>query len=272
MEHLTKQQIILLALLVSFVTAIATGITTVSVLDDSGASVPQTIYKVVENTIERVVTPESPANSTPVKVPVSETKTLSITDIADASGKGMLRIYKKSPGQEKAQFLGLGVVVGSKGAVVVKMAASTTPLEDPDMFALTSSGVNYTIKLLKGGLPADLALYTLVYGAQDKKLSGLNVTGFSNTKIGSPVIAFGGKEANNVVSTGIVSEFDSIAADSKDNDLAKSDIKPSSDLSGWLIFDTQGGLAGIIYAIATDNANATYIDTSKVLKGFESLI
>ena len=51
MEHLTKQQIILLTLLVSFVTSIATGIVTVSLINQAPANTTNTIERVIENTV-----------------------------------------------------------------------------------------------------------------------------------------------------------------------------------------------------------------------------
>ena len=54
-EHLTKHQIVLLTLLVSFVTSIATGIVTVSLMDQAPPSVTRTINQIVERTVEKVV-------------------------------------------------------------------------------------------------------------------------------------------------------------------------------------------------------------------------
>ncbi len=57
MEDLTKTQIVLLTLLVSFITSIATGIITTSLLAEAPQGVTQTIDRVVERTVERVTTP-----------------------------------------------------------------------------------------------------------------------------------------------------------------------------------------------------------------------
>ena len=54
-KDLNKSQLILLALLVSFVTSIATGITTVTLLQQAPESVTIPISRVVRQTIEKVV-------------------------------------------------------------------------------------------------------------------------------------------------------------------------------------------------------------------------
>jgi len=57
MEELNKTQIILLTLLVSFVTSIATGIVTVTLMDQAPPGITQTINRIVERTVE-VIVPE----------------------------------------------------------------------------------------------------------------------------------------------------------------------------------------------------------------------
>ncbi|MBY0110596.1 hypothetical protein K2Y00_01130 [Patescibacteria group bacterium] len=55
-EDLSKSQLLLLTVLVNFVTAIATAVLTVSLLDEAPTTVTQTVNRIVENTIETVTT------------------------------------------------------------------------------------------------------------------------------------------------------------------------------------------------------------------------
>src|SRR3990167_7621358 len=54
-KDLNKVQLILLALLLSFVTSIATGITTVTLMQQAPASVTVPINRIVRQTVEKIV-------------------------------------------------------------------------------------------------------------------------------------------------------------------------------------------------------------------------
>jgi hypothetical protein len=60
-KELNKTQLILLSLLITFVVSIATGIVTVSLMNQMPDEVPQTINNVIQRTIEKVTTVQVPA-------------------------------------------------------------------------------------------------------------------------------------------------------------------------------------------------------------------
>lgn len=87
-EDLTKFQIVLLVLLVSFVTSIATGIVTVSLLAEAPPGVTQTINQVVERTIQTIVPSDTPTTVTTKETTVVVKEEDLVTDsISKSLGK-----------------------------------------------------------------------------------------------------------------------------------------------------------------------------------------
>jgi hypothetical protein len=70
-DELTRTQLILLVLLVSFVTSLATGVLTVGLLDESPQTINQTVSRIVERTIETVAA--APAANQAASVITKET-------------------------------------------------------------------------------------------------------------------------------------------------------------------------------------------------------
>src|SRR5947209_4146436 len=109
-EKLTKSQIILLGLLCSFVTSIATGIVTVSLMDQAPPAIAQSVSRVIERTIETVASTTSKGQ--PAAAVITQQKTVVIKEselipqaIASIS-PSIVRVY--STNETDPSFLGLG--------------------------------------------------------------------------------------------------------------------------------------------------------------------
>ena len=208
MEKLTKQQIVLVTLLVSFVTSIATGIVTVALMDQAPAGVTQTINRVVERTIEKVVTPpenNSAAVVTRETIVVKEDD--KIIESVEKNKNSVVRIYTNTADAgDVAQraFIGLGTLVSKKGLIV-----TGDIFADPNGKFLVTIDNNkfYNVKVLSK--KADKQFYFLSI-VQDEKnpviFTPVTFSDSSDLKLGQTVIAWGG-QIQNSVSTGIVSSL-----------------------------------------------------------------
>jgi hypothetical protein len=119
-EELTKSQIILLVLLVSFVTSIATGIVTVSLLAQTPPAITQTINRVVERTVETVVPSQNQSASVVTKettVVVKEDDVIA-QSISNGFG-GVARIYEGIA--TSSPIIALGAVTGN-GTIVTDLS------------------------------------------------------------------------------------------------------------------------------------------------------
>ncbi|MFA7191942.1 MAG: hypothetical protein WC089_01415 [Candidatus Paceibacterota bacterium] len=120
-KELNKTQLILLTLLITFVVSIATGIVTVTLMNQMPKSATQTINNVIQRTIEKVTT---------VQVPSEEKKQgISLSDNAV-----LVSVYDKNyvvvtPSEEDKDIvaidpirpLGQGVVISDSGLILIEM-------------------------------------------------------------------------------------------------------------------------------------------------------
>ncbi len=228
MNDLNTQQIVLLCLLVSFVSSVATGIITVSLLDQAPEPVSQTINRVVERTIEKVVDPvvKTVTNSKPPER-IIETVVVNQEDLTveavEKTSKGLARIYGLGKNGEKI-FVGLGMVVSSSG----KILTSSTALEmSQKLFAEYPDG-SFEMKLEVPSSNGAIILAPL--GVEEgKAFSFVNFGNSQNIKLGQSIIVLGGQDRN-LVSTGIVTSLESKEGVIKEDDISSTE-QPSSSVS-----------------------------------------
>jgi hypothetical protein len=263
MENLTKQQIILLTLLVSFVTSIATGIVTVALMNQAPVGVVQTINRVVEKTIETVTAP-----SKEIQTIVKETVTVNpddqIVSAVEKTSKSVVRIYRTNAdpasGSNSMVFVGIGAVVTDDGVITTDNS-------------LVSDTGKYFITMLSGDKLLELSIIKATAGEQ---IALLKIQDYENNsslfskvplskndlKLGQAVIYIGG-EAKNTVSTGIISSMSAKEIKPSDNSTSTpsttkiSSIETSvtsNFISGGLLLNLSGELVGI---------KSTYMESSK---------
>ncbi|MBP9668899.1 MAG: serine protease [Candidatus Pacebacteria bacterium] len=182
-ETLTKSQIVLLTLLVSFVTSIATGIVTVSLMDQAPPVIPQTINRVVERTVERVVPQEAQTATTVITQ--EKTVTVKETDlIAQAVARvraSVVRLHEYSEGVA-GPFLSRAIVVAD-GYLVAQASGLTIG----SLYGVPLGDQVATAKVLAIDGARNLALLEA-----DTKILTPAAFGTSQVTLGQSVVAISG--------------------------------------------------------------------------------
>ena len=197
-EKLTKMQIVLLTLLVSFVTSIATGIVTVTLMDQAPPAMVQTLNRVVERTVERVVPDESKQGASVITkettVVVKEEDL--ITDSINRNSKNVVRIYETLEGGTKRSFSGLGVIVSRGGIITTDLSV----IEDGSMYIVeTADGEAFDTQTIETEEPASLAFLSIDLSEKEGKPFPSATFSKSNSfKLGQTVLSLTGEERTDV--------------------------------------------------------------------------
>lgn len=233
LEDLTNEQLILLAILVSFVTSTATGIFTVSMLtEETPQAVTQTVSRVVERTIESVS-----GTSTPIFIPEIRQTTTVVKEsdrIPEAIGAILPSTVILRTGTSTGPIIGLGVIVNASGLIVTD--ASVVKKGD-EYVAVLGSSASYTVTTDFIG-DADIAYLVGKAPAGTKAAILASVT----PRLGETVAALGG--SRDKVSVGTVSA--SVPFVPKETDgLVEVAFAVNSTLPGSPVVNLSGELIGI---------------------------
>jgi len=163
MEELNKTQLILLALLVSFVTSIATGIVTVALMDQAPPAITQTINRVIKET-ERIIVPEKQQATVETVVVKEEDYIVSAVDAnapnvvsiaALSKPKSRLGFVSATDTRRVVSVLGMGVALTKDGVIILPDAF----LGKGEEFAVgTRSGKFFLFSVMTHDMASGLAL------------------------------------------------------------------------------------------------------------------
>ncbi len=196
-EELTKSQLLLLTVLVTFVTSIATGILTVSLLDQAPPVVTQTVNRIVERTV-KTVAPSLPATvvKTVASAPPPSSEDLVTSALAAQDARTVL-LYQTGQ-STSTPALAVGTYLPA-ARVVVTMMDPALPGE-----AMIEFPNGETFSAVRARENREFALFH--FSDKEKLPSAPNpdLVPLSNLKLGETVLAIRGDGS---ATTGIVSQI-----------------------------------------------------------------
>ena len=244
-KDLNKPQLILLAILLSFVTSIATGIVTVTLMQQAPASITVPINRIVRQTVEKIVPAEG---KNTVQTIVIKEEDL-VVDALSKNSSAVFSITKEiqdADGKNIEVGAGRGFVVSNDGIIV----ADGSLVADAGTYYVKNDSGKFKaefVSLDKGGF----SFLKLGAPLDEKNKISFTVPTFgdlSKMKIGQKVIVLG-----NVISSFI---FDG------DKDMK---INVTKQNAGSLVLDLDGEALGI--ALSNDvNSFASIGSISEALK------
>ena len=252
-EALNKSQIVLLTLLVSFVTSIATGIVTVALMSQAPPAITQTINRVVEHTVERIVPAQqiAAAAAAPVVKTVFVKQSDAIAQAVATVSSSVMRITLSS--DRDATPIAIGVAVSP-----TSIATDSAGIKD---------GVAYSAILADGTtVPLDADSHSAggiaLLSIRASKAATTSPKAFSPAKIsagklqlGQVAIALTGLKSPRIA-TGVITSLSVDAANTSTTTPATSATSVETNISldtlasGTPFIDTDGNVLGI-YTIST---------------------
>lgn len=246
-EELSKSQLILLTILVNFVTSVATGILTVSLLDHSPAIVTQTVNRVVERTIETVAA----APAAIIQAPAPSNQEL-VTAAIGAAASRTVAIYAADTGTS-TPALSIGTYL-SKARAVVTTAQEALPSEVLIEF---TNGSYSAASLAHEG--SDIMIYGFANGAVLPKTSSPTLVASSDLKLGETTLAISNE---GIASTGIVARVSDKGVQTTLPNIGAGSV--AVNLAGNLIGISMGETAGLLVGAENITALLTATSTASV--------
>jgi S1-C subfamily serine protease len=277
MEDLTKNQLVLLFILISVVVAFTSSIVTAALFQQAPSSITGTIQRVVEKTVGgdvskdpgsgsketiRIVTEEERIievvkNVSPAVVSIVASKDLPVLEQCYTTPFGFFdlqipQLCKKGTAKQQISS-GTGFIVRSDGMIVTNKHVVED--KDADYTVIMNNGKKYSAKVLVRDPLEDVALVRI----EAKGLTSLSLGDSANLQAGQRVIAIGNAlgEFQNTVSVGVISGLRRtiVASGEELRSLIQTDAAINPGNSGGPLINLDGQVIGVNTAIAADAQN-----------------
>jgi S1-C subfamily serine protease len=258
-------------MLASFVTSIATGIVTATLMEQAPPVVSQTINRVVERTIEQVVqAPEKSQTATTyvTKETIVVKEDDQLVNAVEKNSPSLARfISSAETNSENPWVITVGAIVDKSGLIavykpVLNMNASYS--------VRLSDGKIYSANLVHEPVTGNIALYKI--DTKGQSISPVSLGGNNSAKLGQTVVLLGGKDQD-IISEGIVSSIvtgnDTVTSSSTINSLIVTDLSVSfsgkSNFQGVLM-----NLSGEIIALKGEGyEGSVLIPSNQILQSMQ---
>lgn len=252
-EKLTKHQIVLLALLVSLVSSIATGVVTVSLMQDEPGGVTKTINQIVERTVEKVVPTDQGASVATAAAPTTVTERTVVVKDDDLTAASIAKAQKaivRITTRGGDLLVTRGVIVTDTGiALADRTAINVAGGKDFEAILYSGERVPATLRLVNG--TSSVAVLDLAVGTSTG-FAPLGITDYSKLKLGQSVIRIGGTGADSI-GVGVLSRFPQKLSHPSLIEASVSSVTPGS-----LLITLFGEVVGIITGDAATQSAESY--------------
>src|SRR3989338_2386209 len=252
-KDLNKSQLILLTLLVSFVTSIATGIATVTLLQEVPAPVSQTINRVVQQTIEKVVPSYLPGKTQTVIVKEDDLVVDSVTKVRSNIGT----LYSTKDSTESitdAYSLGGGNFLVTYEFIDTNKTYSITVSFDG---VIPDETVKFEAKAI-GKSPLGFSIFSIVDpNDRIKNLPKMQFAKDSSGKVGQTMVVVGSETISKAILVSKVTIKDDVY-------VFMLNPQPTTYAEGALVADLDGNIAGIV--LPKEDAGEHVVAADQIVK------